>query len=141
MEHRRFWVVNDTGLTNCGADNAERPRQARSHHEHDDGADDGEDNLRLDDRHLALGRAFPPRPERQHTRKASGDRQPGQRVLEIANLLLERGCPLEHVGPFGFLLDLIGRLRLRERRRGDSGDKRGREKQDAQSGHRSSRPS
>jgi hypothetical protein len=56
-------------------------------------------------------------------------------VPEIANLLLDRRCPLEHVGPFGFLLDLIGRHRLRERGRGDSRDERSREKQGAQSRH------
>jgi hypothetical protein len=56
-------------------------------------------------------------------------------VLEIANLLLDRRCPLEHVGPLGFLFDLIGRQRLRERGQGDSRDKRGREKQGAQSRH------
>ena len=40
-----------------GADDAERARQAGADHQHHDGADDGEDDLRLDDRRLALRRA------------------------------------------------------------------------------------
>ena len=81
-----------------GADDAERAREAGADDQHHDRADDGEDDLRLDDRRLALRRAAAPRPEREHARQAGGDRQPRQRVLEIADLFIERRGPFEDVG-------------------------------------------
>src|SRR5207237_263141 len=47
-----------------GADDAERTRQARSDDEHHDGADDRENDLRLDDRRMTLPRPAAPRPPR-----------------------------------------------------------------------------
>ena len=70
-----------------GADDAERAREARADDEHHDRADDGEDDLRLDDRRLAMRRAAAARPQREHARQPGGNRQPvRRRVVELRRI-------------------------------------------------------
>ena len=114
-----------------GADDAERAREAGADDQHHDGADDGEDDLRLDDRRLALRRAFAARPQRQHARQAGGDRQPrAARAGDRSSCSSNGGVRSDTSARVGLLL-LEGRLlgETRQRRR----DKRGREQQDAHS--------
>ncbi len=114
-------------------------------HEHHDGADDRENNLRLNHRRLPGRRAFASRPEGQHEREPGGDRQTGEGVFEIADLFGERRRALEHVGAFAFLVglfDVVG-LRwnnLRQRRQGQSGHQRRRDKKTTHARHSSSIP-
>ena len=79
------------------------------------GADDGKDDLCLDDGRLPRRRAFAPRPERQDTGEPRRDRQPRERVLEVPNLLGQRRRPLEHVGALRFFVRDIRWNDLRHR--------------------------
>ncbi len=58
-----------------GADDAERAREAGPDDEHHDRADDRQDDLGLNHGHLPWRRAPSPRPERQHARQRSRQRQ------------------------------------------------------------------
>ena len=76
-------IANQVG----GADDAERARQAGADHQHDQRADDGEDDLRLHDGRLALGRAVAARPQREHGAQQRRERQTDRGREQ---LLLER---------------------------------------------------
>ena len=66
-----------------GADDAEGARQVGADDQHHDGADDGEDDLGLDDRDLARRRAAPLRPERQHGAEPGRQRQAQEGVPDL----------------------------------------------------------
>ena len=93
-------VANQVG----GADDAEGARQAGADDQHDQRADDGQDDLRLDDGGLPDRRAPPARAERQRGAEHRRQRQPSQRGDHFL---------LEVVGHAG----LIDRLGLRRQRR------------------------
>ncbi len=66
-----------------GADNAERTRQAGADHKHDDRANDGEDDLGLNDRSAPRRCAAPLRSQRQGGPEQRCQRQPDHRVVNL----------------------------------------------------------
>ena len=101
QHHAGLLVVIDLGAVahQAGsADNAERPRQAGADDEHHQCADDGEDDLRLDHRRLARGRAAAARPHRHQARQACGKRQAHGGLGQAEELGIEIGRVLVDVG-------------------------------------------
>ena len=104
-----------------GADDAERAREAGADHEHHDRADDGEDDLRLDDRRLPVRRALAAAagtPARSARPAAIGSRDSA--CLRSRTCSVERRRALEHVGALAVLVGCsiwsVRRNGLRERR-------------------------
>ena len=92
------------------ADDAERARQARADHEHHDGADDRQDDLRLDDRRLPRRRAAAARPQREDACEAHRTGRAHERVEKVLDLRVRvSGRIREHVAVLRFFLGVVGR--------------------------------
>ena len=80
-----------------GAGDAERARQALADDQHDQRADNGQHDLRLDDRGIAPGRRGAARPEGERGAEQRGDRQAHGGISESGAEIAEQFIRLQHL--------------------------------------------
>ena len=85
MTTASFGIVDLGPITNQArdADDAERAGEAGADDQHDDGADDRQNDLRLDDRWLAWRRSLAPRPQRQGCPQQRRQRQTNHGIVDL----------------------------------------------------------